>query len=571
MKRIISTGFLIAASCISFLACEKRDFLAEPPFSNALDVKKTFSDSINTEKFLANCYADLYGGLEALSNGMHFGLICDEGESGPPYLQTNAMNFGAMDPSNTLDNIYGGMYNRIRRTNVLLTNRHLMGFAATAKAQFVAQAQMLRAFYYSELLKRYGGVPIVESPISFEDIKDPAAQAAYKATIKRASYGDVVSYIVKQLDSAAKVLPWFPTPDINRGRATAAGCLALKAKVLLHAASKLTNNPTPAPGDEPGSMKNDLIGYTSYDANRWKLAADACRDFFTQNAANGNWYGLYNNYGNIFTESRDANNRELIFYRQGTSNNPIFFNPPGRLGGWSHSQALLNLVDKYEMTNGKMINEAGSGYDESKWWLNRDPRLAMTVVKSGDTWRGYTMEFWPASATDVVGRDYSDGIIKTGIYFRKFQRPDNNTGIQKWHYLRMADMYLMLAEAENEVNGPTTEVYNAIKAVRSRPTVNMPALAAGLTKETMRDKIRNERAVELSLETDRYFDVRRWMIAGQTDNAPAEGFKVTKINGVVQHTRYVIENRKFFNRLYFYPIPFAEVYKGADIKQNPGY
>ncbi|WP_425476298.1 RagB/SusD family nutrient uptake outer membrane protein [Paraflavitalea speifideaquila] len=498
-------------------------------------------------------------------------MICDEAEAGPAYLGTNAMNFGSMDASNTLDNVYAAMYTRIRRTNVLLSYRDLMTFAPTAKAQFVAQAQTLRAFYYFELLKRYGGVPLVTSPVSFEDIKDPAAQAVYKANLKRASYASIVTFIVQQLDSAAKVLPWFPAPDINRGRTTAAACLGLKAKVLLYAASKLNNNPTPAAAGEPGAMTDELIGYTSYDGNRWKLAADACRDFFTQNAANGNWYSLYNNYGNIFNESRDANNRELIWYRQGTSNTPIFFNPPGRLTGYAHSQMLVNLVDKYEMTNGKMKDEAGSGYDESKWWLNRDPRLAMTVIKSGDTWKGFTMEFWPASATDKIGGDYSDGVVKTGLFFRKFQRPDNNNGVQKWHYLRMAEMYLMLAEAENEMNGPNTEVYNAINAVRARATVNMPGLTAGLTKEAMRNKIRNERAVELSLEAERYFDVRRWMIAEQTDNTPAEGFRVTKVNGVVAHTRYVIENRKFLNRMYLYPIPIAEIYKGADIKQNPGY
>lgn len=570
MKKNIKIYLMVGALVTGLTACQKRDFLAPPPITAALDLQKTFSDEINTSKFLANCYAPLTGGLDDFSNGQNFAQLSDEAEAGPAYLATNGANFGAVDATNNLDNVYAAMYTNIRRTNVLIANANLMTFTPASKAKFVAEARFLRAFYYFELVKRIGGVPLITSAVTFEELKDAAAQQAYKDALKRASFADCVDFIVKELTAAETDLPWAPANDNDRGRATAAACVALKAKTLLYAASKLFNNETPAPAGQPGSMSRPDIGYTSYDKNRWKLAADACRDFLAKNLANGNWYTLYaGGYDKLFTESRDAANHELIWYRQSMDNGAIYSNPAGRLAGYAHNQLLVNLVDKYEMLNGKTKDEAGSGYDEQQWWVNRDPRLAFTVLKNDDTFKGYKMEFWSNQGGVAQGQDYQD-TYKTSLFFKKFQRQDANTGVQKWHYLRLADIYLMLAEAENEFNGPG-DAYQYVNIVRKRASVNMPDLATGLTQVQMREKIRNERAVEFALEAQRYYDVRRWMIAENIDNGPVYGFKVTKIGGVIKHERYVIENRIFQKRMYLAAIPIAEVYKGTAVEQNPGY
>lgn len=571
MKKNIKIYVMVIALLAGLTACQKRDFLAPPPITVALDLQKTFSDEINTSKFLANCYAPLTGGLDDFGNGQNYAQLSDEAEAGPAYLATNGANFGAVDATNNLDNFYAPLYTNIRRTNVLLANTNLMTFTPASKARFVAEARFLRAFYYFELVKRIGGVPLLTSAVTFEELKDAAAQQAYKDALKRASFADCVDFIVKELTLAEADLPWAPANDNDRGRATAAACVALKAKMLLYAASKLFNNETPAPAGQPGSMTRPDIGYTSYDKNRWKLAADACRDFLAKNLANGNWYALYTGgYDKLFTESRDAANHELIWYRQSISNDPIFSNPAGRLGGYAHNQVLVNLVDKYEMTNGKTKDELGSNYIEQQWWVNRDPRLAMSIVRNEDSFKGYVMEFWPPEPGVIKGQDYND-THKTNIFFRKFQRTDANTGVQKWHYLRLADIYLMLAEAENEFNGPG-DAYQYVNIVRKRTGVNMPDLATGLSQVQMREKIRNERAVEFAFEAQRYYDVRRWMIAENVDNAPVFGFKVTKsVAGVVNYQRYTIETRVFQKRMYLAAIPIAEVYKGTAVEQNPGY
>jgi hypothetical protein len=577
MKITIPIGLLMMTA-VTFIStsCSKTGLLDAPPVTNALDVQKTFSDSANTGKFLANCYAGLTNGslpygLEDFGNGQNYAQVSDEAKAGQVYLSVNGVNFGSVDATNNLDNFYAGLYTDIRRTNVLLSNRNLMiNYTKATKDQYVAEAQFLRAFFYSELVKRYAGVPLVSSPTTFDEIKDKAAQAAFKANLKRISYADCINFMVEQLDSAAAILPWAPVTDAYRGRATAAACIALKAKVLLYAASKLYNNPQPASAGEPGGMSNPLIGYTNYDINRWKLADNACREFISKNAVNGNWYILYSGgYDKLFNEGRDAANQENIWYCQTIDNPIIYCTPSGRLGGYSSSNALLNLVDKYEMTNGKTITEE-AGYSDQTWWVNRDSRLGMSFLKNGDSWKGINLELWSASSITAAGRDYYD-VNRTCIFFKKYQRSDGNPAVQKWCYLRLADVYLMLAEAENELNGPTADVYTYTSLVRSRMGVNMPPFAAGLSQAQMRDKIRNERAVEFAFEAQRYYDERRWMIAGQVENAPVFGFKVTKEGITITHTRYQIEKRIFSNRMYLAPIPIAEIYKGADIQQNPGY
>ncbi len=566
MKRILHILIGVTA-VLSVLAGCKKGFL-DPPPTSIVDAKTIFSNQLQTAGFVANIYASMSGALDNWGNGQGFAQASDEAESSYGYLPANGVNVGAVDATTNIDGgVYTNRYTQIRKCNVLLTNREFMTFDANLKAQYIAETQFLRAFFYSEMLIRYGGVPLSTSPLGAEDINDVAALELYKKNLVRNSFEDCVNFIVQQLDSAAAVLPWFPVDDQQRGKATGAAALAMKAKVLLFAASPLFNSV------ETAAKNNNLIGYTSYDPNRWKLAADACREFFSKNNDNGNWHRLFNNYETIFTESRDANNREPIFYRQSNAMDQTFFNPPGRLAGFAHFAILLNLVDKYEMANGKQIADPTSGYNEQQWWANRDPRLAMTVVKTGDLWRSqnFPMEFWYKDAAGTPGRDW--GVqVPTAILMRKFLRRDANSGVQKWHFIRYGELFLMLAEAENEMNGATPQVYAALDSIRKRPTVSMPSFPAGLTKEQMRERIRNERAVELSFEAQRFFDVRRWLIAEQTENGPVYGFRVEKkADNSLTHERYLIETRRFSPRMYLYPIPEAEIFKGANIVQNPGY
>jgi len=553
--------YILLFSALILTAC-KKDFLSSPPV-NSIDAKAIFGNQVQTAGFLANIYSELAGGPDELGAGTGFTNMCDEAEAGYAYYASNASNIGSFNGGNNPDNAtLNNNYRKIRKCNIMLSNKDLMTFTPALKTQYLAEARFLRAFFFSELVRKFGGMPIITSPIDYEQIKDFDAQAALKKNIKRNSYDECVTFIVKQLDSAATDLAWSPATDLERGRVTRAACLALKAKVLLYAASPLFNG-----------SENEITGYATVDPNRWILARDAARDFFNQNAANANWYILYaGGFDKLFTESRDPNNKEIIWYRQGSSQSNLYFDPPNRMGGFTGFDVSLNLVDKFEMKSGLAINAPGSGYNEQQWWVNRDPRLAFSVLRNGDLWRGNTMEFWSkdVSNNNLPGLDWGTQ-NQTGMTIKKFQRPDNGSIVTKYHYIRLADVYLMLAEAANEVDGPTAEVYAAVNTIRNRTTVVMPALPAGLTKDQMRLRIQNERAVEMAFENQRYFDVRRWKIAEQTDNGPFQGFVIEKNGSTITHTRYTLETRKFFPRMYLYPIPEVEIFKGANITQNPGY
>jgi hypothetical protein len=248
---------------------------------------------------------------------------------------------------------------------------------------------------------------------------------------------------------------------------------------------------------------------------------------------------------------------------------------------------LQNLVDDYQMDNGKPITDGTSGYDAQNPYVGRDKRFYATILYNGASYRGSTIEtFTPG------GKDSKDGgdnwnTSKTGYYLKKFmndtyplQNPWGNAGFQPWFYIRYAEVLLNFAEAANEAYGAdvvpagsTLSARTAVNLIRQRPSVNMPALAAGLSQSQMRDAIRNERRVELAFEEHRFYDVRRWKIADVTENKPAGGINVTKNGSSFTYTTKVaLDGRKFETKHYWLPIPRAEIQASNNkITQNSGY
>jgi hypothetical protein len=161
------------------------------------------------------------------------------------------------------------------------------------------------------------------------------------------------------------------------------------------------------------------------------------------------------------------------------------------------------------------------------------------------------------------------------------QNPWGNAGFQPWIYFRYAEILLNFAEAANEAYGPdvvpsgsSLSARTAINLIRSRPSVNMPALAGGLSQSQMRDAVRYERRVELAFEEHRFYDVRRWKIADVTENKPAGGVIITKnANGSFVYTpKVALDGRSFATKHYWLPIPRAEIQaSGGQLQQNPGY
>ncbi|MFT4024973.1 MAG: RagB/SusD family nutrient uptake outer membrane protein, partial [Flavihumibacter sp.] len=446
-------------------------------------------------------------------------------------------------------------YRSIREVNFALNGLPGLPVSEAHRTMLEGELQFIRAFRYHDLIRNYGRVVLVGDKVSSltDNLQDPS-------NFVRASIKEGIDYTVAQLDEAAAKLPENNDGNWQPGRATKGAALALKARLLLYAASPL------------------------YAAGNWDAAANAAQDVINMGK-----YSLYQGgYGSLFL---DGNHNEVIFARYYTKNanhtHLEIANGPNGYGGWGGNLPLQNLVDDYGMSNGKSIDDPGSGYDPANPYANRDPRFYETILFNGAAYRGSTIEtFTPG------GKDSKDGpdnwnTSKTGYYLKKFmndayplQNPWGNAGFQPWIYFRYAEVLLNFAEAANEAWGPdvvpaggTMSARDALNLIRSRTGVAIPPVATGLSQEQFRQVVRKERRVELAFEEHRYYDVRRWQIADVVENTPAYGITVTKTgNNYTYSTKVALDGKKFSQQHYWLPIPRAEIQASSNqLEQNPGY
>lgn len=429
-----------------------------------------------------------------------------------------------------------------------------------------AEAQFLRAFYYFELVKRYGGVPIVNRKISISTESD------YLTSIKRNSYDECVKYIVSLCDSSIQGLPLRLSDIANAdwGRPTVGAALALKARMLTYAASDLFNRL---------SNNNPLVGYTdSRRIERWRIAAAANKAVLDLMPVAP--YSFQSTYPALF-QLKTLRSNEVIFERRyGASNTFETLNYPiGYQNGRSGTCPTQNLVDAHEMRTGVPFDWRNPVHAADPY-ANRDPRLLMNVIVNNSVWKGTNVQLWEGGANAKPLFRAS----KTGYYLKKYVDETLNlatsqTSAKQWIYFRLSEIYLNYAEAMNEAFGPNVPdtlkltALQAINAVRTRTGVAMPAVAATVTRDELRERIRNERRVELAFEDHRFWDVRRWMIGENTLGATIRGVRVTReTNGSFKYVPYDLEKRIFFEKMYLYPIPQPEIVKtNGNIIQNPGW
>jgi len=359
-----------------------------------------------------------------------------------------------------------------------------------------------------------------------------------------------------------------PAPNADSHRPTKGSAMALKARVLLYAASPLFNGGNIDPN-------NNLTGYTSFDASRWAAAATAAKDVMDLGT-----YSLLTKFTDVFTTQ---NNPEILFMRQvgsntdiETQNGPIGFTAATGKGQTSPTQ---ELVDAFPMVNGLAINDPASGYNSDNPYVNRDPRFSYTILYNGATWLNTQIQ------TFEGGQSKPNGALqqtKTGYYMRKFMGDFENASSYNahsadWLIMRYADVVLGYAEALNESAGPTNNVYNAVIRIRKRAGIEAGAnglygLKAGMTKEQMRAIIQNERRVELAFEESRYWDLRRWKVAETTMNQQRKGVSVVSIGNTINYNPIdVLKTRFDVPKMYLYPISYDEVLKNPNMKQNPGW
>ncbi|MFC7524119.1 RagB/SusD family nutrient uptake outer membrane protein [Parapedobacter sp. GCM10030251] len=517
-------------------------------------------------------YQVLKAGFDEVDGAM-LAAASDEAEHTLETSSVHRFNTGDWDAINNPDNAWAHYYSGVRVANQFLAssddiNLDYLRLDPRPSQQETYQARLaeinrwknevrfLRAFFYFELVKRYGGVPIITETFGLNDSPDG---------LSRQSLAESIGFIVDECDAVAPNLPAVPE-SVNLGRATKGAALSLKSQVLLYAASDLYNTPDWA----GGYAHPELIALPAADrAARWKAAADAAKAVIDLTEAN---YALHGDYQSLF---RTFNSQEIIFARrQGATNSFERANfPVGYDLGQSGTTPSQNLVDAYEV-----IAEDGTAmpFDwtnpahAANPYSNRDPRLGMSLLTNNTAFKGRPVELW-AGGLDGKGRDQAS---RTGYYLLKYVDPNINlltgtTSVHTWIFIRLAGIYLNYAEALNEYDPGHPDIKAYIDRVRQRNGVGMPPLPIGLSQAEMRDRIRRERQVELAFEGHRFWDVRRWMIAPATLGEPLKGVDIVRTGETFTYTPATVENRVFHPKMHFYPIPQQELLKVDGLVQNP--
>lgn len=452
---------------------------------------------------------------------------------------------------NNPDDRWATSYMAIRKVNLFLSKVDIVPYDAATIAFWKAEARFIRAMNYFELIKRYGGVPLLGDQVYA--LKDNLTN------IPRNTFEQCVQYIVSECDAVKPLLRQEPIADTFLGTIPRGAAFALKSRVLLYAASPL-NNP-------------------DNNQTKWSDAAVAAKDLM-----NLNIYSLTAAFNSAFLNRKNtevilafqkAQNRSLE-----TANAPIGFAEPNASNGYVNP--TQNLVDAFPMSDGRAINDASVTlpYNAQNPYTNRDPRLALTVFFNGTSWLNRAVE------TFEGGLDKPGGVrlqTRTGYYMRKFLGAfGTSTAYQdqthNFPIFRYAEILLNYAEAINET-GNQTEALNQLKLIRNRagiPAGTVPGYAHGLktnmTQSEMRQAIRNERRIEMAFEEQRFWDIRRWKIADQVANGDVYGVKIVKQGTVFTYTPVVVDKLKFVTpKMYLYGIPLAEILADPALTQNSGY
>lgn len=485
-------------------------------------------------------------------------------------------------------------YRQIRNCNLFMEKIGDAEFAdENLKNRLIGEVHFLRAFIYHNLLSIYGGVPLIKVAYGLgEDYEQP-----------RASYAEVLQFVVEEADKAAALLP-LQQLGSNRGRSTKGAALALKARTLLYAASDLYHNPSWA----QGFSHPELISFTTGDQmSRWRAAKDAAREVMDLGiyALHTNGEDPAANFQQLFIAKETSEDIYVRYLLQRVQENwdigdPGLFNGPNGYHNWGGNTPIGQLADDFEMADGSKFdwnnpNHAGDPYG------NRDPRFYATFLYEGAQWRQRPANLrdsdpqgiiqvgqWErynaaANRVDIVnGLDTRQGPIEdwngtyTGYYLKKFIDPnvDHQYFRQEvpWRVMRYTEVLLNYVEACIEL-GEENEARTYLNMIRER--AGMPPVTD--SGQDLKARYRNERRVELAYEDHRYFDVRRWMIAPSVYD-DAKGVRVRyqllPDNTTAPNPTYTVINvqeRAWQDRSYLLPIKLDEMNRNFSLVQNPLY
>ena len=597
--------YFVLAILVAIGFCSCSDFLETTPLTEFSETS-VFGDPVLVETFINHIYFRLY---EPLTDGRNSSNLVDEG-----HYRGNAGSLQFNRGQITQDVIpaspfrryrgWADLYKTIRFCNIFFDKVDKIPFkndiidGKTLKDRMTGEVHFLRAYLYFFLIATYGGVPIIEEVYALDSEFEKA----------RNTWQESVNFVVSECDKAAALLP-IDNKGVNLGRATKGAALALKARVLLYAASDLYNTVV-----FPDYANQDLIRYTAISASdrttRWQAAKAAAKAVIDMGK-----YRLYKavpapgddvaqNITDIFQKSYNA--EEDIFFKFFTrvmNQNHTLYTAPNGYHGWGTNAPIGNFVDAFEMKDGSKFDWSNAQHAALPY-ANREPRFYANILHNEAPWvtraddakpfdpynkvQTGRWEIWDGALNAMVlkyGVDTRSGGVEdwngsyTGYYCRKYLDPtvggDPNLvkGVSTWRWSRYAEVLLNYAEACLEL-GEEAEARTYINMVRTR--AGLPGVTE--SGEDLRKRYRNERRVELCFEDHRFYDVRRWVIGPATYNiSVTRATIIYKLQpdhttaSVPEIKHESLESWQWNDKAYFLPLLRDEVNKNPLLINNPGY
>jgi len=629
--KIYLTAIIMAASS---MACDS--FLDVIP-DNVSTIDHAFTLRQEAEKYLFTCYSYLPDhGSPSNNIGLNAG---DEAWFPTTFLgglSTDAPNIarGNQNISNPYMNFWDGdrggrnYFQAIRDCNIFLENvrdeNKIPDLEIDERLRWVGEVEFLKAYYHFYLLRMYGPIPIIDENL-------PISATPEQVRIKREPVDDVVEYIAGLLDQAAEKLPArIQTEITDLGHVTQPAALTLKAKLLVMAASPLFN------GNPDYSDFTDHDGVhlfsTSYDPDKWEEALAACGEAIAACEEVGiRLYEYQPGVGELSEETiTQLSLRNSVTERW---NDELIWGLSGRRVGDLQRQTMayidpsitpfgikgnvtppIKIVEMFYTKNGVPIEEDRTldfsnktslrtatheerfnlieGYPTARVNYDREPRFYASLGFVGGVWYMYNS---PSNSDENTWRlrieqtRINDSWSLTGYHIKKlvnlnfaFQPGRIFVEEYAWPEMRLADLYLLYAEAKNEVDGPSPEVYNYLNLIRERAGLGTVEDSWSQyssnpnkykSKEGLREIIHHERMIELAFEGSRFWDLRRWKKAAEVLNAPIKGWDVQKTNSLDAYYRYrTLYSQQFIApRDYFWPIRENNLRVNPNLVQNPGW
>lgn len=539
-----SLTFLLA-SALTFGSCS--DFLDRDPLSQA------------SENTFWQTEADALTGVNALypllPDSRDFWRDCQSDNS----LMTNAWGEGGLgyicQGSHNAATGYLNeewRYDYIRRILYYLDHLNNMNIDEAKKKRFEGEARFILALRYYRMTRHFGDIPLIkEKPIDLDE-----------AALSRSPKQEVLEYALENINKAIEYLPESYSGD-DIGRITKGAALTLKADMYL-----------------------DMASYAKFhkgqDATElWKEAAHAAKQVIDLNL-----YGLEDDFAFLFKAAANNNNKEVILAFQYMENEkthmlPILASPAGTGisgQGWASFCPTRQLVDSYEMTDGKTIYESDL-YDKNNPWENRDARLKKTFFLPGYEClrpNGSYEPYMPHPAYNKDERINHEGGGITGYMYLKYNDQELIKPWDSWtnfSLYRYAEVLLIYAEALNEYDPNNSQIAWAVNQVRER--AGLPGVDALVGDQTaMREKIREERRHEFVAEHKRYFDILRWKTAEKVLNEPGYGINKDENAPIGDYTveQFLGQKRSFdASKHYLWPIPQSARDKNPNLGQNPNW